>query len=742
MEEVIICEKPNSSEKIAKALSGKAKKKKYNKKISYWEIQDGDKKTTILTAVGHLYTITPENPREKILFDLKWVPLYETDKNKAYTKDYIDAIKKFGKGADRYIHACDYDIEGTLIGFNALKYACGDDTVDNVQRMKFSTLTKKDIQESYQNMLKLDINQVNSGIARHILDFIFGVNISKSLMQTVRHVKKRYLKLSAGRVQTPTLSILVDREKEIQKFIPEPYWLIKACLENNIITEHVKGKIFDKELAEKIFKNSKGSDDATVIQVKKTKTKKNPPVPFNLGGLQSEAYRVFGFSPKRTQVAAQKLYSDGFTSYPRTSSQKLPESLDLKNILIQLSNSADYKKHITKLPKNLKPNEGKKTDAAHPAIHPTGILPSKLDKDESKIYDLIVFRFISIFAEEAEIESLKTNLDIGGEEFTFKRKRTSYLGWLEHYPYQKVDDDDFIDFKKGDKIKVKKLNSEEKETKPPGRYNEASLIKELEKRELGTKATRADIIAKLYDREYISGKKIEVNILGESIIDTLKQYSENITSEELTRSFEKDLRGIENEKITKDIVIDNAKKEVLTILNDIEKNEDEIGEGIYVAYQQSRIVGKCVCGGDLTIKYSSRNKSTFVGCSNFPDCKIAYPLPHGALVLKSKCEICGLPMISFGRQKSCLDPKCGKEDGENEISTHEILGKCPKCGSDLLKRRGRYGEFVGCSNFPKCKFTSSIADLEANKDDSKTNESNLKQKSPNIKESKADLKSK
>jgi DNA topoisomerase-1 len=354
---------------------------------------------------------------------------------------------------------------------------------------------------------------------------------------------------------------------------------------------------------------------------------------------------------------------------------------------------------------------------------------------------LIVFRFISIFAEKAEIESLKTNLDIGGEEFTFKRKRTSHLGWLEHYPYQKVDDDDFIDFKKGDNIKVKKVRSEEKETKPPGRYNEASLIKELEKRELGTKATRADIIAKLYDREYISGKKIEVNTLGESIIDTLKQYSENITSEELTRSFEKDLDRIENEKITKDKVIDNAKEEVQSILDDIEKNEDKIADEIYNAYQQSRIVGKCVCGGDLAIKYSPKNKSTFIGCSNFPDCKTAYPLPRGAFVLKSKCEKCGLPMIAYGRpaKKSCLDPKCGKE---NEDLSPEVIGECPKCGSDLLKRHGRYGDFVGCSNFPKCKYTSSIANLEANKDNPETDKADLKQDTSNPKINKADLESK
>ncbi|MDR1722016.1 MAG: DNA topoisomerase I [Methanobrevibacter sp.] len=712
MHEVIICEKPISSEKIAKALSSKAKKKKYNKKVSYWEIEDkeSDKRITILSAVGHLYSLSPKNPRERVLFDLKWVPLYETEKTKAYVKDYIYAIKKFGRGADKYIHACDYDIEGTLIGFNALKYACGKDALSKVSRMKFSTLTKKDILKSYEEMIDLDIHQVDSGIARHILDFVFGVNISKALMNSVRSAKSRYLKLSAGRVQTPSLSILVEREKEIKKFVPEPYWIIKAFVNNEIIADHSAGKIFDKKLASEIFEKCEGKD-AVVSDVKITETTRNPPIPFNLGGLQSESYGVFGFSPKKTQAIAQKLYTEGYTSYPRTSSQKLPEALGLEDILKELSKSPAFKEHIGKLPKKLKPNEGKKDDAAHPAIHPTGIIPNKLSDDESKIYNLITYRFISVFGEAAKLQTMKTTLDISDEEFSFKRKRVSFMGWLEHYPYRKIEDETFLDIKKGDEVKVKEIVSEEKETKPPARYNEASLIKELEKRELGTKATRADIIAKLYDREYISEKKIEVNQLGESIIDTLKEYCKDLTSEELTRNFERELEEIMTDKSTKEHVVEEAKEEVVSILSEIKKNEKEIGTGLYNAYQQSRIIGKCACGGDLTIKYSPRNKSEFVGCSNYPDCMTAYPLPKNAKVLKSVCEECGLPMISFGRpaQRACLDPKCGKPKRNTEP---EVVGECPECGSDLLKRHGRYGDFVGCSNFPNCRFTSSLEDLE------------------------------
>jgi DNA topoisomerase-1 len=629
MHEVIICEKPKSAERIAQAISSKVKKRKYNKKVSYWEIEEKDKKITVLSAVGHLYSLTPVNPREKVFFNLEWAPLYEIDKNKKYTKDYIFAIKKFSKGADKFIHACDYDTEGTLIGYNALKYACGQNSTENISRMKFSTLTKSDILDAYNNMIDLDLHQVESGSARHVLDFYFGVNISKSLMQSVRIAKKRFLKLSAGRVQTPTLSILVDREKEIQKFVPKPYWLLKALLNGKIIADHAEGKIFDKKHAEEIYDKCQ-NQDALVENVKIKETIRKPPVPFNLGGLQSEAYAVFGFSPKKTQMLAQNLYTGGFTSYPRTSSQKLPKSLDYKKIFLQLAKNSEFKKHIVDLPSKLKPNEGKKEDAAHPAIHPTGVLPEKLDKDELKIYELIVYRFISVFCENSKLETMKTDLLISDEKFNFKRKRVSYLGWLAHYPFKNVEDEDFIEIKKGDIIKVEKICSEEKETKPPARYNEASLIKELEKRELGTKATRADIIAKLYDRKYISGKKIEVNQLGENLIDTLKEYCQDLTSEDLTRDFEKRLEGISEDKTTQDEVVNDAENEVKLILEDIDKNKSDIGNKLYDAYQQSKIVGKCACGGNLVTKYSPKNKSHFVGCSNYPDCEVTYSLPKGA----------------------------------------------------------------------------------------------------------------
>lgn len=715
MHEVIICEKPSSAEKIAKALSPGAKKKVYNKKVKYWELTRDSKDITVVSGVGHLYSLVPEkSKRYNIAFDLHWAPSHEVNKSSAFTRDYLRAIKKVGKNADSYIHACDYDVEGTLIGYNALKYACGEDSLNKSSRMKFSTLTKKDIIDAYENRIDIDMHQVDNGIARHILDYYFGMNISIALSNSVRKTKHRFLKLSVGRVQTPTLSILVKREKEIREFVPEPYWVIRAILDfEDIEIKHVAGNIFDRELAEEIFNKCNGKG-ATVDEIKFTESKTKTPVPFNLSGLQAEAYSVFGFSPKRTQVAAQNLYSAGYTSYPRTSSQKLPESLGFDNIFRQLAANPEFKKHIDQLPSKLKPHNGRKDDAAHPPIHPTGILPNKLNSDEQKIYNLIVYRFIAVFFEAAKFETMSTTLDIEGEKFRFKRRRVTHKGWMEHYPFKKIDDEKFPDVEEGDVMSVKELISDEKETKPPARYNQASLIKELEKKNLGTKATRADIIDKLYDRKYIDGTKIEVNQLGENLIDTLNTYCNNLTSEELTRDLENKLEGINQDKTTKESVIDEGEKDVKEILKDIDKNIKGIGSKLYEAYQASNIVGDCSCGGKL-VKRSGRYGS-FVGCTNYPDCKVTYSLPRNAHVLKTVCEKCGLPMIVAGkgknRQEMCLDPDCGKEKN-TKVHDPKVVGECPKCGKDLLKRSGRFGDFVGCSGFPKCNFTCSLAELES-----------------------------
>ena len=489
-------------------------------------------------------------------------------------------------------------------------------------------------------------------------------------------------------------------------------------IEEGITADHKAGKIFDKTVADEIFADCEGKD-ALIDSIDIKETVKTPPVPFDLGSLQSEAYGVFGFSPKKTQQIAQNLYTEGFTSYPRTSSQKLPKSIGVDKILKKLSYNASFKHQIAKLKKPYKPNEGKKTDEAHPAIHPTGVLPKELSTDYRKLYELITFRFISVFGEDGILESMKTNLKIGKQDFNFSRKRMAKMGWMDLTPFRKPDTDIFPSIKEGETLAVKDIRSEEKETKPPARYNQASLIRELEKRGLGTKSTRANIISILYTRKFVEGKKIKVNELGEHLIDTLKKYSNKITSEELTREFETELREILEGNEDKELIIDRAKVELTSILDDIENNKLKVGEELYKSYRESRVVGKCKCGKNLILIDRPRG-STFVGCSGYPECKSTYSMPMGATVLKATCDECGLPLISFGkpRQRACLDPKCGKDGSE---PSNEIVGTCPECESDLIKRSGRYGEFIGCSGFPKCRFTKSLEENEGeNKTQTKT----------------------
>ncbi len=197
----------------------------------------------------------------------------------------------------------------------------------------------------------------------------------------------------------------------------------------------------------------------------------------------------------------------------------------------------------------------------------------------------------------------------------------------------------------------------------------------------------------------------------------MKKYSNKITSEELTREFETQLQEILEGTVNKDSIIEKAKNELTSILDDIEKNKLKVGEELYKSYRESRVVGKCKCGKNLILIDRPRG-STFVGCSGYPDCKSTYSMPMGATVLKATCEECGLPLISFGkpRQRACLDPKCGKDDSE---PSNEIVGSCPECESDLIKRSGRYGEFIGCSGFPKCRFTKSLDEVEGENKTSK-----------------------
>ena len=655
---LIIAEKPNSAQKIASAIGDKVIKK--TEGGSYFEVERKGEKILIVPAVGHLYGLKPKNSGYPVL-EAEWIPTYEINKTSAYTKQYLTTIKKMAKEASEFIAATDFDVEGEVIAANILEFACN---AKRAKRMKFSTLTKEDLEEAFLNPLPSLLNEVkDAGRTRHFLDLMWGLSFSRALMSSIQKAGTFKI-LSIGRVQGPTLKILSEREKEIQAFKSTPYWQVTAIIKNTKFN-HEKEKIPSKEEAEEIKKKS--NTTGFVKQVEENTHVQNPPFPFDLTSLQVEAYRYFGFSPSQTLKIAQTLYEQALTSYPRTSSQKLPEQLNLKKIIQNLSQQEEYKKTIELLKGKTKPREGPKEDPAHPAIHPTGSSPNALTSDQKKLYDLITRRFLACFSTPAKRSTKKVVVDLGGENYNAEAGKTIEKGWLEVYQYLKPEEKE-LNFEKDEKLKPEKVEMEEKQTEPPSRYSPASIVKKLENMNIGTKATRAEILETLYSRGYIEGKKsIIVTPFGLGVFNVLEKHSPEILSEKLTKKFENEMELIQEGKKKSDEVVSEGKEVVVKLSDQFKKNELEIGKELIqqlnITKNNRNILGKCSCGGDLTIKKSIYGY--FVGCSNYPNCRIIYPLPRNSLVTSTGkvCPQCGTPIVKISRKGKktftmCLDPKC------------------------------------------------------------------------------------
>lgn len=663
--ELIITEKPQAAIKIASSL-GKATTKNIGG-VNYYEVDRKGKKIIVTCAVGHLFTLTQRTRNAGTpVFDIYWVPNYLAKKND-FTKRYYDSIFRLMKGAGSVTIATDYDVEGEVIGLNIVRYLCGQ---EDANRMKFSTLTSAELNNSYENKLShLDWGQAIAGETRHYLDWLYGINLSRALMDAIKSTG-RFKILSIGRVQGPTLNIIVEKEREIQEFKPVKYWNVFITVKNSHIFELQYNKdIFDKAELGK-FDNLVGKK--ILLKTEKTSQNVPPNPPFNLTTLQTEAYKLCGFTPARTLQIAQSLYLGGMISYPRTSSQKLPASVEYREILKKLSR--EYP--VTKLITRDKPVEGEKTDSAHPSIFPTGEnMDATLSTEERKLYDLIVRRFVALFCDDAIIDRKTVSGIIDGLKFLIKGSSIRKKGWMEVYP-AKIDEKNIPDA--DGEFEITQVRNEEKETQPPKRYSPASIVAELEKRNLGTKATRAAILETLYDRGYIREKSIEATPLGISLISTMERYSPIIIDEQLTRNFENEMEMMQEEnkgfQEKEDKIIREAEDTITEIIGFFDKNRNNIGRELLEANldfieEQKRLntLNKCPkCGlGNLAIMYSKKTRRSFVACNKYPDCKNTYSLPPNGLIKKTEkmCEACGFPMLmrlTKGRKPwiFCFNTQC------------------------------------------------------------------------------------
>jgi DNA topoisomerase-1 len=675
---LVICEKPDAARRVSDALSGGASRSEQVEGTTVFRFSRKGEEFVVCAAQGHLYGVSDPSGERTVypVFDVEWYPLDLLDEDSTGAAKRISAVRKLAAGASRFVNACDFDVEGETIGYNLLRYACGGKE-KGAMRAAFSTLTQEDLAKAFDDLKPQNGEGLaRAGRTRHAIDFVWGVNLSRALSQSALGSGRRYRTVSIGRVQGPTLGFLVEREREIREFVPAPYWKASGVFERDgrrFTAGYAKEKVETKSLAKEIREECVGRE-AVAAAVHRSTVQVGPPVPFNIGDLQKEAYRVFGYTPSRTLQIAERLYLGALISYPRTGSQKLPSSINYRGIIQGLGRIQEYSADSAELLRTEpKPVQGQKADAAHPAIHPTGEKPKRpLDASESAVFDLVVRRFLAAFGPSARRELAEATLVVGAHEFKLAGGRTVFPGWMKYYGrYAGYRDVELPPVSEGDRLRVVDVAVEEKFEQRPPRYNQSSLLEKMEREGIGTKATRADIIATLVGRGYVSGESMEATDLGLSVVETMARYAPSIISIELTREIEGKLEAVEGGGGGEAELLRETVRSIVGQLAELGANEEAVGREIDSALTttvaKSFVLGKCpVCKtGDLRVVRSRTTKKRFVGCSNYSTgCRASAPLPQKGIIRAASgpCERCSWPVVYVvgGRRpwRLCVNPAC------------------------------------------------------------------------------------
>ncbi len=709
---LLIVESPSKAKTIEKYLSAKTSVKT-------------DRDSFIVRAsIGHIRDL-PKSNKKAIDIEAGFVPHYEISKGK---EKIARELQELAVKSNKIILATDPDREGEAIAWHIETLLNENRKIKTpIERVVFYEITNEAVSEALQHPRKIDTNLRKAQEARRVLDRLVGYDLSGLIWKKVRYG------LSAGRVQSPALRIIMEREREIRAFIPEKYWKIFGLFETNKkqkISLECSEEPRDEKIVEKILEIGKVGT-WLVSEVKESEQKRSPRAPFTTSTLQQVASSRLGYSPSRTMQIAQKLYEAGHITYMRTDSTNL--SIAVQAQIVALIEKKYGKEYVqTRIYKT----KSKNAQEAHEAIRPTHIENMVVGTDEQdKLYRLIWERVVS--SQMADAKLLKTkisatiNLEVlppnGGRtskfqfpDFIANGSRLLFPGWLKADNDAGGDDVELPLCKVGEKLKLLNLASEEKFTEPLGRYSEAGLIKELEARGIGRPSTYASIMKTIEERGYVNkeGKTLFPTDVGEVVSNFLEKHFMNYISDSFTAEMEDELDEIsrgerEYEKTLKDFYGPFSK--------DI-KLKEKLEKATNLGSAPLNI--KCPkCGSGMIIKLSRAGK--FYSCLKYPDCDGALMLDGtelkgpeetgeicpecgekkgkaggGKLVIKERRDGTGT-FISCSRYPKCKFIKSDEADEEKKKTG--IL--CPICKTgDISERRGRFGIFYSCSNYPKCKF--------------------------------------
>jgi DNA topoisomerase I len=711
---LIVTEKNNSAKKIADILSGGTAKEDASYKTPFytWEGDDGPQMTIGLK--GHV--LNPAYPEEYKSWqkvdprDLIDAPLIKepTDKN------VVKAIKKVAKDADDLVIATDFDREGELIGLEALQeivesnpqLATAEGVHEDgtpVKRARYSALTKEEIERAFSELDDLSMPLANAGAARQDIDLIWGATLTRAVSRATRRFGANFL--SVGRVQSPTLGLIVERELERRAHVPEPFWEIVATFthpDGSFEAHHATDKFWSEEEAKAAIEGT--TSPGTVTEIKARKQTRKPPSPLNTTAFTTDASNRLSITPARAMRLAEDLYMDGYISYPRTDNTVYPASLDTSQLVNELVAIEDFSAAKFLLDKPLEPTRGKKETTDHPPIYPTAAVnPKRLEarsEAHRKVYELVARRFLATFSPPMISESTRADIKAGSEDYFVRGSVLVDPGFAAIYTYARSADTEIPKLEEGQKLDLEgdpELIS--KETQPPGRISQGKLIEMMEERGLGTKATRADIIQKLYYRGYVHGNPPEPSETGVKMYEGFKNFVPRMADSEMTAQLEAEMDQIAAGEMSKDQVLTDSRDALRDAYDEMGKDVDvededepwrQFAKLVWSGMDEDRVLGPCIVCKEagrtkedgspnmLRVIRARKSGKSFVGCTGWdgdnpdsPDsCDQTFPMPQPRFYdvhkLEDTCSVCErVPRVSVAQKfkpgrpwKLCFNDDC------------------------------------------------------------------------------------
>ncbi|MCI4358715.1 MAG: DNA topoisomerase I [Thermoplasmata archaeon] len=711
MRTLVIAEKFNTALRIAIVLSDGRMQRLRIGGTNVFRFERSDGQYAVVGLRGHIVEL--DYPPEFAEWNLASLGrLLETEPLKRVTElGIVGTLQEIVREYDRVIIATDFDREGELIGAEALELLQKVHPNIEVKRARYSALTREEIEQSFANLASLDHALAEAAEARQEIDLVWGALLTRFLSIVSGQRGKSFL--SAGRVQTPTLALLVDRDQEIKEFVPQPFFLIEADVtdgKEGFTLAHQHGRFDVRAEAEKVFAKVEGSREGRVEAFLEEPTRRRPPVPFSTTLFVSEATRQ-GLGAAYAMRIAEDLYTQGLISYPRTDNTVYPRGLGLR-ALVERFKEGPFKEaaEFVLAQETLRASRGRSETTDHPPIYPTGVTElKKLKADHAKVYELVVRRFLATVAPDSTGLARTTTVDIRGEKFDGKGQILVDPGWYRIYPYATPEQSPMPTLSVGQTVEVRSVTLREDQTRPPKRFTQGTLIQEMERLGLGTKSTRHDVLQKLFDRHYVQQRSLEPTVTGIAVTEALKAHAPLITRPEMTHRLEEEMELVAESKKEKAQVLKDSRDMLREAHELLTKNAEGVRETLTGALDKQHFVGPCaLCGGALRLARSPRG-ARWVQCVNNPGrCTATFNLPSAGFIEPAPeflCGVCKVPRlkITFRGQRPdlyCINPECTEHHRAFRI------GVCPSCASPLEIRYSFLGKrFVGCSGYPTCRVT-------------------------------------